>query len=47
VLAVLGGGLGLLTANWALDAVLELSPGDLPRLAEVRLDFLRCCSRWV
>ena len=38
LLAALGGGLGLLTANWALDAVLALSPGDLPRLSEVRLD---------
>jgi putative ABC transport system permease protein len=38
LLAVLGGGLALLLAPWALDALLKLAPPDLPRLEEVHLD---------
>jgi predicted permease len=37
VIAFMGSGLGLLFASWALSAVIGLSPGDLPRLNEVRL----------
>ena len=37
VLALLGTGLGLLLANWALYGVIALSPGNLPRLTEVTL----------
>lgn len=37
VLALLGGLLGVLVANWALSGVLALSPGNLPRLNEVKL----------
>jgi len=38
LLACLGGGLGVLLAAWGVDALLALSPGDLPRLEEVGLD---------
>jgi putative ABC transport system permease protein len=38
LLALLGGGLGMLLATWSLDALLALSPADLPRLEEVRID---------
>ncbi|MGE5049041.1 MAG: ABC transporter permease [Deltaproteobacteria bacterium] len=38
LLAVLGGGLALLLAPWALSALLSLAPPDLPRLDEVHLD---------
>jgi predicted permease len=38
LLAVLGGGLGLLLAVWATDLLIALGPADLPRLGEVRID---------
>src|SRR5262249_18028282 len=41
LLAVIGGGLGVLLASWGLDLLLRLGASNLPRLQEVRLD------RWV
>jgi predicted permease len=38
VLAVVGGGAGLLLATLTLDALLALRPAGVPRLAEVRID---------
>ncbi|HSR52486.1 MAG TPA: ABC transporter permease [Acidobacteriota bacterium] len=38
LLAVLGGGLGVTAAFWALDALLALAPSTLPRLDEVTID---------
>ena len=38
MLALLGGTLGLLLANWGLDLLLRLAPQDLPRLTDVALD---------
>jgi putative ABC transport system permease protein len=38
VLVGAGGALGLLLALWGVDLLVALSPRDLPRLAEVRLD---------
>ncbi len=38
LLAQLGGLLGILLAGWASSAILSLSPGDLPRVGEVRID---------
>jgi putative ABC transport system permease protein len=38
LLAVLGGAAGLLLALWGVDALLALSPADLPRLDDVRVD---------
>ncbi len=38
LLACLGGAAGLLLASWGLDALLALSPDNIPRLDEVRLD---------
>jgi putative ABC transport system permease protein len=38
VLAVIGGGLGLLLALWSRDLLILFSPGDIPRLDESRLD---------
>jgi putative ABC transport system permease protein len=38
LLAVLGGGLGLLLASWTVDLLVKLGPGNLPRLLEVSLD---------
>src|ERR1041385_6400633 len=38
LLALLGGISGLLLAFWGLDALLALSPSNLPRLNEVSLD---------
>ena len=38
VLALLGGGIGLLLALWSVPALLALSPAELPRLGEVKLD---------
>jgi putative ABC transport system permease protein len=39
VLAAAGGALGLLVANWALDLLVSLAPENLPRLADVTLDW--------
>lgn len=38
VLALVGGALGLLLAEWGRDVLLALVPRDLPRLEEVRTD---------
>ncbi|HEY9230592.1 MAG TPA: ABC transporter permease, partial [Blastocatellia bacterium] len=38
LLAVVGGALGLLLALWGIEALVALSPGDIPRLNEVSLD---------
>ncbi|MGH9755126.1 MAG: ABC transporter permease [Blastocatellia bacterium] len=38
LLAALGGGVGLLLAIWGVDALLAISPEDVPRLAETSLD---------
>ena len=38
LLALAGGALGLLLARWGVDALLALTPPDLPRLGEVALD---------
>lgn len=38
LLALLGGGLGLLLALWGTDALRALSPSNLPRIEEIRID---------
>jgi len=38
LLAVLGGALGLALAFWSLDALVALSPGDVPGLAKATID---------
>ncbi len=38
LLALLGGGFGLLLAYWGVDGLLAISPTDIPRLAETSLD---------
>jgi putative ABC transport system permease protein len=38
LLALVGGGCGVLLAVWGVDALKTLSPDNLPRLAEVRVD---------
>lgn len=38
VLALLGGGVGLLFASFGTDALLAITPEDIPRMAEARLD---------
>ena len=38
VLAVLGGGLGLLVAIWGLDGLRWLNPGSIPRLQNITID---------
>jgi len=38
LLSVLGGGLGLFLAQWGIDLLPALEPGNLPRLGEVKLD---------
>ena len=38
VLAVVGGGLGLVLALWGIDLLSALEPGNLPRMSEVRID---------
>ncbi|HEY0321328.1 MAG TPA: ABC transporter permease [Pyrinomonadaceae bacterium] len=38
LLAVMGGGLGLLLATWGLDLLVAASPSDLPRVSEIALD---------
>ncbi|HKQ04025.1 MAG TPA: ABC transporter permease [Blastocatellia bacterium] len=37
VLAVIGGGLGLLLAHWLVDLLIQVAPADVPRINEVRL----------
>jgi putative ABC transport system permease protein len=39
LLASLGGGLGLLLALWGTDALLALSPSEIPRMQTVKVDF--------
>ena len=38
LLALLGGGLGLLLAMWGVDLLVALSPADIPRAQEIGLD---------
>jgi putative ABC transport system permease protein len=38
LLALAGGLLGIVVANWTLGVLIRLSPEDLPRLREVRID---------
>jgi putative ABC transport system permease protein len=38
VLAIIGGGLGLVLAKWGVDGLVSLAPENLPRLEEVDLD---------
>ena len=38
ILALLGGAGGLLLAHWGIKLILALSPGNLPRVDQVRLD---------
>jgi putative ABC transport system permease protein len=38
VLAIIGGCLGLLVANWGLDALLAMMPAGLPRAQEIQID---------
>ncbi|HYP29319.1 MAG TPA: ABC transporter permease [Blastocatellia bacterium] len=38
LLALLGGGVGLLIAFWGLDLLLAISPPDLPRLDQITID---------
>ncbi len=38
LLALLGGGLGLLLARWTIAPLLRLAPQDIPRLAETGID---------
>ena len=39
VLGLMGGGLALLLALWAMDAIVALSPANVPRFQETHLDF--------
>jgi putative ABC transport system permease protein len=39
MLALVGGGVGLLLAFWGVDLVTALAPPDVPRIAEVKIDF--------
>ncbi len=39
VLALLGSALGLLFANFALRAIIQLNPGDIPRLQDAAIDW--------
>jgi putative ABC transport system permease protein len=38
LLALAGGGLGLLLAHWGLKSLVALQPADIPRLAELSID---------
>ena len=38
LLALLGGGLGLLLASWAIDLIVKFGPANLPRLLDVSVD---------
>jgi putative ABC transport system permease protein len=39
LIALTGGAIGLLLAGWLKDLLLAFSPGDIPRLDEIRLDW--------
>src|SRR6266852_4150650 len=39
VLAIIGSALGLFVANFALRAIIQLSPGDVPRLQDASIDW--------
>lgn len=39
VLALVGGGLGMLVASWTLQLLITVAPDNLPRLADVTLDW--------
>ncbi len=38
IIAVLAGAAGLALASWGIDGLIKLSPANLPRLAEIRID---------
>ncbi|MGE0815523.1 MAG: ABC transporter permease [Vicinamibacterales bacterium] len=38
LLALVGGGLGVVLAFWSVDAILALDPGDVPRVAPIGVD---------
>lgn len=38
LLSIIGGAIGLLLAQWGVAALLALSPDDIPRISEVRID---------
>lgn len=38
LLSVIGGGFGLTLAQWGIDMIVAISPNDIPRWREVRLD---------
>src|SRR6266481_7831024 len=38
LLALIGGGLGLAIASWAVHAVVGWAPADMPRIAEIGID---------
>src|SRR6266542_4270894 len=38
ILAVIGGGLGLLLAVWGVDALRRIGPANLPRLSDIEID---------
>ncbi|MFL6213550.1 MAG: ABC transporter permease [Blastocatellia bacterium] len=38
LLAVIGGALGLLLAVWGIEALIALSPGNIPRISEIHVD---------
>jgi putative ABC transport system permease protein len=38
LLALLGGGVGLLLGSWLVESLIYLSPGNIPRLDEISLD---------
>jgi putative ABC transport system permease protein len=38
IIAVLAGGAGLALASWGIEGLITLSPANLPRLAEIRVD---------
>ncbi len=39
ILALVGGGLGLMVSQWGIDLILALSPNNLPRAREVNMDW--------
>ncbi len=39
LLALVGGGLGVLLAQWSIDGLKAFNPANVPRLSEVRLDW--------